>query len=610
MRRLWISAVIASVAACADPRLDVIFPIPDSFRADVSEIELSILDLRGAEPFTCDDVARQEVGDEVLENSTEQQFRIGPSARQEIEEIRRVEPKMFLARGFSADGTLLLIGCAEVAEIVEDTTITLDPEPIPVLSSIERLPLSASLADPALQVAQVEVVARDRRGELVVGLDVSWQVIGPGQEGASGFGTTDANGVVVFSPARPTRPGPFFLELTARWATPVTTSGLVLPAPVSTSLFPAEGVVVATLPGRVGPAGEPGVVALVRDQQGPLNGGRAQTITLYFDRSAGGFLSQSSNWITDFFSTRSGTDPLIDVAIGFLDQRDVRDRVILASGPRRIVAELSEDTSTLIERPWTPPAGTLGLLDAVHPFGSCAGGPPSFLAGFTDGAFGVYAEDGTLVANSDATFSTGQRYVSSGCVAANDGTLRRVVLLDTGFLPSPFIVEDLDPDVPGIIGGQWLAVPDTIVFSRPLPQQPPALMGAQIRLDQIVVTRASLNIEADDQGSFATTSYIDDNELPGVPFALDSGDLDGDGLLDKVALSPLGDSAMLWTVLGREHREENVAGGIVLPAAGAGQLFIFDFDGDGKDDILFVASTINNPNPNISLFRMVPSPIQ
>ena len=63
----------------------------------------------------------------------------------------------------------------------------------------------------------VPIMTRDALDEDLSGVDVSWRVHGPAGVVEEGSAKTDSRGAADLKPAPPALPGPYILEVAARW---------------------------------------------------------------------------------------------------------------------------------------------------------------------------------------------------------------------------------------------------------------------------------------------------------------------------------------------------------------------------------------------------------
>ena len=136
----------------------------------------------------------------------------------------------------------------------------------------------------------------------------------------------------------------------------------------------------------------------------------------------------------------------------------------------------------------------------------------------------------------------------------------------------------------------------------------PHLLVTQLSAHESAISRNHvLNID-EDPISFERVAA---DSLGGASFELASGDIDGDGLLDVMALMGIGTPQpgvtpqALITVLGVEHEGERIAASWFVGEFDRPELWVQDFDGDGYDDILIIGHHAIGPG-HVVVFRSGP----
>lgn len=164
--RLVVLAVLG-VAACSDApslRVDVEHPL------EVARTTISVYE---PQSFLCEQVEFGDVSEAELAAARVAEIEIaGDVITGSLEDLSRTAPKVIVARGFAADGTLASAGCAEKGEIEGADRINI----ITKLAALVSIgPLVVTGNDPF----SVPVVLTDTRGIALKGHAVSWRVYGP-----------------------------------------------------------------------------------------------------------------------------------------------------------------------------------------------------------------------------------------------------------------------------------------------------------------------------------------------------------------------------------------------------------------------------------------------
>lgn len=559
--------VLLALTACGEPSITVRFVVPAAYRANVDGTALSIYEPPQAAPFSCDDVAFNEVGDEILRASRvatidEQEGEITP-----LSDIDRLAPKVLVAEGF-ATGERVVVGCVEVGEIADDETIEIQAQPTTrtgtVAESIQA-PLNATLADP------VTITVTDFRGERLGGADVRWQVIGPGGPSDIGRATSDGDGRVSIAPDLPGIAGPFVLEVRVRWAeqAPEPIPGFVVP---NAEVMELSGRIFDVRSGHVGPNGEPGFVALA----GTDILGSRRLIFVYRASSGGELLTRVGQSV-----------PAVSAALGLLDvPGEDRDRAIMVTDDAWY--EYTTDGQPLRSDAYEPPPRARGAAPlSIHPAGGCPvpSTGPSVVISYDAEDAGIYEQNGLL------TIAFNQRIeaLAGGCVTDEKGTPTRMLVLnqrDIGLV----VAAELTPAQFAV--REWFAVPSGMSFAR-VDARTSVLLGTQLVVNDFVVSRLTIQRTMADQFDLVMQGL---DSPPAPPTRNRGGKIDDDELLDVVSLFTrprfVGEPARyaLWAALGVEHRGRRIAGDFDLPQPEliAPEMMLLDLDQNAKDDVVIV----------------------
>lgn len=552
--------------ACGAPELAVELEIPAIYRERVAVVGLDIYTPPVAAPFSCEDLALGGTDPELLRVSLVERLADTEAREVRLSALDRFAPKLFVATGRDAAGERIVVGCAEAGLVEEDTVVRVAAEPVARVRAVRRPKLGGVLGG-ALEGPVVLEVA-DLLDRTLPGMEVRWQTAGAAGTGSAGVVTTSSAGLAAIRPELPARPGPFVLHARVRWEERETESfsGFVLPRP---ELVEIPGAVVAYRAGRIGPAAEPGVVALFFGDISPN-----PRVAFVHRSSTGEVRVRTSQPIT-----------AAAARLGLLDYRgDQRDRPIVVGRDRWF--EIEPDGTVLqrhLHRP-IPPAANVNPV-AVHPAGPCSGpDQPRVLVSYqSGGAVGVYGDEGEFI----SAISGDLDVLASGCVADQLGAPVRTLVVDRGDVGLQISAE-LSQDRYASL--EWFAVPVGMSFARALGTTPPLLLGTQLNVNDLVVTRLTL----ERRGPALEVVIRGLDAPPAVPLWTEGGDLDADQRLDVVSLfaRPGPDGAPvqygLWTVLGREHEGARIAGDIDVlePGLRAPQMVLADMDGDGYDDVV------------------------
>jgi hypothetical protein len=134
------------------------------------------------------------------------------------------------------------------------------------------------------------------------------------------------------------------------------------------------------------------------------------------------------------------------------------------------------------------------------------------------------------------------------------------------------------------------------------------LIGGRIGFDSIALGRVLLSGVGGD--ATLTLSDVDHDPAPSLPLSPVGGDLDGDALLDVAYVTATGDPAVgalnLMITLGAELSGARLRGVLPLGTSFLPQLWLADFDGDGRADLLVPGKPTTDANP-ISSFLILRS---
>jgi hypothetical protein len=600
MNRTCLAAAIAFAAgplACADPRLTLDFVIKEPYLSAIQSVDLQVLVPPIAAPFNCDDVAFGRVDAKTLTLT-----RVGETSsdtqRTALNDINRTANKIFIADGFDETKRRLVTGCVALGEIKKDTSIRIIAEPVARVSPAQPASISTVLDRPL--TTPILIPVKDVLDKPLAGVHAVWNIEGAAGLASTGEANTDPTGVLSLSPALPSRPGPFVLDVRVKWADnpPVVVPGFVRPNPIDIDL-PSRALQYAS--GAIGPSMEKGVVVMLAEPGG-------NRLALVYKRPDAP-PDAPNHGIVVKTSARLPAPSIL----GVIDERGRRPDRVIAVGLTSW-SEVVDPNGMLETRMYAPPSGTTQPVK-IFTTGSCTGDAPEddpqVLIEYAESVAAIFPADGgdskqAFRLSRDPTMPA--TILASGCLSDQSARLSRTWAVDLG---SGFGVVLLLPTV-DFPAAFWLTLPQALAFSPAIGTSDKRLIfGTQISVNDIVVSRASFQHEMD-MLSVVVEGF---DTVPSVPSFTAVGDLDGDGGADAASLFRRAGATMndppkdaIWTVLARQHETRRISGDADLgtPLLRAPMLVLADVDGDGSDDIVVGETTtaVGDANAHVYIYQM------
>ncbi len=589
MRRALLWAILA-LTACTDRRVELSFELPrctgdrpPSCYADrVDNIALRVLIPPTSVTVDCERLAFGEVDADTIAAATiEEVIARDPQLALEVPREGR---KLFWFQANDSEGLAVAAACGEIATIDGEEHLDLSGEPATIVTSA---PLSELGGAPF--PASFPVAITDIDGFPVADAELRWTIVGPGGQAGTGAERTSPAGVVNVEPVPPQAPGPAVLTVRSRWNRSS--------APRFVGYEPSSVLFSANLPGdvdigrigdpdflyvvgRIGPSGEPGFAAQGMPEQALI--ARPKQIMLGH--------WNGSQFVTALSPSTDGVYTLGHVTSG---NRDVVV-AINGNGWNEFAANGSVSTSSSDL--------SLGPLERVtHLFsaGSCDSGQigsERIVAVTSAGGSAVLDDGGGLVVGGPiddvAAAITAQgvspeNFLVTGCVAGTSDAAHPTLVFKTGDGIGFAAIMDTTRlgTLPIAAGG--------IGFSPAVGAETPRLLATELSLNGTSLRRLRLTTVGTDRAAAET---VDEDPTPVVPLSTAGGDVDGDGLTDIVAILGLSNPRAevrfrLLIALGIEVDGQRIVGLSEEFSMQTPRLRLYDFDGDGDDDILLGGST-------------------
>ena len=562
--RTSILAALIALAACGADQITVRF-ITD--RDDIAEIRMAVYAERSPDkPLSCEALEFSEIDPEVLAQSLVTEVSGAPGERVELGDIPREGLKLFFAEAISTSGVSVLAGCASTGAVDGDVVIDIEPRDRLVI-----LPTAAAAVSEASIVVE-SLVVTDLAGTALRQAEIHWTVQGPAGHLEEGSTTTTVPPPPITIAGSPPSPGPLRVEVRASWAKPVQLGAVKTP-PSTDLALPAGAVSIDALiadtiaAGRL--AGDAiGVVALVDSDAGRVG-------QLHCFDQPGSLISQAS------------VEPLTDVVTLGLLRDPAGGKIVGASGIEWI--ELS-CAGAPVTRP-TPFSGRPSKLVAMP---GCGDRDPALYAQLGISEIEVADPAGEVLTDFSEVLSpdgigAGIILRTSGCVEDQLGaTNPTVVLSQSRGADDPtfraLIAARVDGGTQvGLAGGFVTAVSADAVSTGP-----GGLQLGQITAEGPSLGRYDLQPLAN---STLTASLVGEDPTPSQITELASGDVDGDGLTDMVALLAFANNVQVFISLALPDSGDRLRGFFAGPVTDRfARLRVADLDQDGVDDIILLGN--------------------
>ena len=543
-------AALGLFAACADPEVSVTVRVPPAQRDATATVVVEVYQPAVAQPLSCDELAFGAAPAPALQLSRLRQVSLplaggaGP-----IGPIDRTATTIIVAHALSAEGAAQASGCEALAPFDDDVRLEIDLEPVVVLS-LSSVTANAPLGEPL----DVRIAVADLDGQPIPTAALRWVARGARHEGTSGSASVAAQdqGHLAIDPPRAA--GPVVIQVRGRWANnnPARISGYVLPSRLPTTVA-ERGVARAYAAGRF-EANDRWAVAVVVEVGG-------QSLLRYCAGSTPVSCTEPPIRLP-------GPGPVARVTTAG------EDRLVLATAQNIVVYRGAQ------AEPAQPHGG--GLPVQLLPAGACPD-PSGVVVVFDDGTHQYHAAGQQQPSPLQGVSGS---LLASGCVSTDTGDVRRAFV--TVAAPEGASRVEVLPTGAGQASSvPWLGAPAPVAFTRSFDGWQ-LMLGVKTRIDELVVARGTVALGA------PAVETAEHDVLPGRPHALASGDIDGDGELDIVALveqqriGASGSQLGVWTVLGAKAGPQRIAGVLPLMPGVLCQtsLLVADLDGDGVDEII------------------------
>lgn len=580
---------LACSSSCGEPRIDVSFVVPELYRPLTTAVRFSLFVVPPQRPFDCDALAHGEVDESTSALAWQSGTLLAAPSTHSIGNIARDMPKVLLAEALDEQGERIAVGCQAAGSIEEATHVSLRAEPVTRLVLEAGDPQEGFELPARLVVSVVDALARPLEGTAL-----RWRLHAGAGYVRAGDATTDAFGraAINVDPDPEIPLGPFAVQVSSRWSRvpPVVRSGFYARG------FRALGEEI-TLAGRIaavrfgfpGPAGEPGFAAITATEP-------RQAPRLLVGHLAGSGVD--ARLLTAEMELRADGGP---PAIGLVRRPTGPGDLVLAATNRQCI--YSGDGGRLMSLPFTPAAPLPEEPGLLGPVTRCDADASAEIVIPTADATRLAAyrfsverclerivPDALGEASAALVGSQDYQLRHVGCIADDAGLGVRALQLTS--VSEPFrhklLVAQRDR---WRLTRDWTLTTNAISFAPPLPNDPPALIGAGEAIEggaQLELYRLA-GIEA----PYAAISGL--HAVAGTVGMTAGGDLDGDGWLD-----------VLYLLQANAKLDTRYRVGVVLRALSASAainalwpgelgtrpwLGLLDLDRDGRDEIVLLEAS-------------------
>lgn len=562
MRAFLLLAIVAAVS-CDDLSLQVRLTIPDAYEESVVSAELSVIVPPAGAPFDCEDIAFGAVTEQFVRANTVEELLLSGARSGRLREIPREGTKLFWARGYDASGEQIVAGCSEYGLVSGSPTLDIVTEAVTLL-------VLPALAPSEVPGRTTEVLITDVLGKVAAGIEVRWTRTSSGIEPETSEAISDASGVLRVEVGTVNYPGPIAVDLHAKWhrgQAPVLVGFRNPDISFSAMLPNSENIELRNLTpiyrvGRFGPNGEMGFAALSSVDSGGLR----QVYSAYYNENTSQFVSSLSERLPVSVSNLAAI------------KGSQRDHVVAVSisGLTEILVDGSTEVRQFNQ--------VIAPARSVFSLGDCSDSlsPQPFLVTTITGAKVAIDDDGNFVPSLFASNEITGNPIASGCLTIGGALVRSLVFSTSGTVHLWTVMEGALRSVKmGII-------PAGVGFTAQGNEEESLLLGTTfgvsgtdiVRYRMIPVENASLSAEV-----------VTSDATPSFSLSTGSGDIDGDGLVDVIAIvSALSSEEeatyRLFVSLGLQATDGRVVGISGQRIGERPVILIRDFDQNGIDDIL------------------------
>ncbi len=564
-------SLIAALWGCSDPTLQISFEVPEQYRADVDAVVLRILVPSEMVPFTCNQLAFQEVGEETVRNATTQTVTARDDLNLDLSEIPREGNKVLHLEGRNDENQPVVAGCIEVGVIEGQMNVGTVGEPVTVLTPDANDPGSRLPEDFQVDVADANMA-------VLPGAEVRWRVVGPKGEQTTGTAMTDSNGTAELSPVMPIYAGPVIMDVRARWtqSKPAPIPGYRQPAGLGADDLEVAPILQANPDaiyqvGRIGPNGEIGMAGL---GVGEDEATQRKVKIGFYNPTSGTWVKRDAAIVPEALSlgmvTRGGRDRIFTItSAGWIE-------IDPMTGPQPPVS-----------------APIPGVAHRILPL-SCGDDIDHVLIQdvvnetVTVNANRIRVEGGGIFDQPGGANSP--RVVGAGCVSEDiTNNTYQTIALQVGATSANSVRLAADVDGTLLTSEALPILRSGLGYSPARDESPAYVLGTQFSVEGTTLNRYQLT----NTGSgMISIGERDSDQTAGPPMSTAAGDVDGDGKLDVLALMNFGDGGdgktnyRIFISLGATHNGQHITGMSNLLSARRPRLWLADFNNDGYDDLV------------------------